>query len=146
MTCPRCEQTLGALGRYCPHCEAYIEDLLQGDPQPSSLGVPDTRSESAVSLAIVQVLELHGFTVWSLEQGYRHERGGTRQTAGLGDLFVLGHGHSLWIELKRPDGKGRLRPSQEAFRDACRANGVAWALWRSETDALEWVEGARSVA
>ena len=53
---------------------------------------------------------------------------------GFADLMVLCDGRVLFLELKAP--KGRLRPSQEAFRDAVRAQGFGWALVRSLDDAL----------
>ncbi|NAZ17986.1 VRR-NUC domain-containing protein, partial [Glutamicibacter soli] len=43
-------------------------------------------------------------------------------------------GRVLVLELKAP--KGRLRPEQEAFRDAVQAQGFGWALVRSLDDAL----------
>jgi hypothetical protein len=54
--------------------------------------------------------------------------------AGFGDLMVLHDGRVLFLELKSP--KGRLRPDQEAFRDAVLAQGFGWALVRSLDDAL----------
>jgi hypothetical protein len=77
-----------------------------------------------------------GFAVWSTEQGYRRDRGGTRQTPGIPDLIVIGHQRVLFVEVKTE--KGKLRWSQEQFRDLCEANGVEWQLWRSVTDAWDW--------
>ena len=54
--------------------------------------------------------------------------------AGFTDLMVLHDGRVLFFELKAP--KGRLRPDQEAFRDAVLAQGFGWALVRSLDDAL----------
>ena len=54
--------------------------------------------------------------------------------AGFADLMVLCEGRVLFFELKAP--KGRLRPEQEAFRDAVQAQGFGWALVRSLDDAL----------
>ena len=54
--------------------------------------------------------------------------------AGFTDLMVLHDGRVLFFELKAP--KGRLRPDQEAFRDAVLAQGLGWALVRSLDDAL----------
>ena len=53
---------------------------------------------------------------------------------GFADLMVLSGGRVLFLELKAP--KGRLRPSQKAFRDAVQAQGFGWALVRSLDDAL----------
>jgi hypothetical protein len=54
--------------------------------------------------------------------------------AGFADLMILCDGRILFLELKAP--KGRLRPDQEAFRDAVLAQGFGWALVRSVDDAL----------
>ena len=54
--------------------------------------------------------------------------------AGFADLMILCDGRVLFMELKTP--KGRLRPTQEAFRDAVQAQGFGWALVRSLDDAL----------
>lgn len=54
--------------------------------------------------------------------------------AGFADLMVLCDGRVLFLELKAL--KGRLRPAQEAFRDAVKAQGFGWALVRSLDDAL----------
>ena len=54
--------------------------------------------------------------------------------AGFADLMVLHDGRVLFFELKAP--KGRLRPDQEAFRDAVLAQGFGWAQVRSLDDAL----------
>jgi hypothetical protein len=53
---------------------------------------------------------------------------------GFADLLVICDGRVLFLELKAP--KGRLRPEQEAFRDAVLAQGFGWALVRSLDDAL----------
>ena len=54
---------------------------------------------------------------------------------GCADLMVISAGRVLFLELKAP--KGRLRPEQEAFRDAVRTQGFGWALVRSLDDALD---------
>jgi hypothetical protein len=53
---------------------------------------------------------------------------------GFADLLVICDGRVLFLEMKAP--KGRLRPEQEAFRDAVLAQGFGWALVRSLDDAL----------
>lgn len=53
---------------------------------------------------------------------------------GFADLMVISGGRVLFLELKAP--KGRLRPSQKAFRDVVQAQGFGWALVRSLDDAL----------
>ena len=92
--------------------------------------------ESAISREISDFLRTIGFAVYSTEQGYRKERGGTRQTPGIPDLILLGHGFTSFVEVKGP--KGKLRPSQEAFRDECTANGVSWHCWRDVREAWDW--------
>lgn len=93
-------------------------------------------SERQISREIVTFLRSIGFAVWSTEQGWRKERGGTRTTAGYPDLIVIGHGRLLFVEVKRPGGK--LRPAQEAFRDECSANDVPWAMWTDVREAWDW--------
>lgn len=53
---------------------------------------------------------------------------------GFADLMVLCDGRVLFLELKSV--KGRLSPTQEAFRDAVTVQGHGWALVRSLDDAL----------
>lgn len=53
---------------------------------------------------------------------------------GFSDLIVLSGGRVLFLEVKSQTG--RLSPAQEAFRDAVRDQGFAWALVRSVDDAL----------
>ena len=53
---------------------------------------------------------------------------------GFADLLVLCDGRVLFLELKSL--KGRLSPSQEAFRDTVLAQGHGWALVRALDDAL----------
>jgi len=93
-------------------------------------------TERAIQREIRGFLRQLGFAVYETSQGYRREPGGTRTTAGLADLYVMGHGIALWVEVKAP--KGKLRPSQEAFRTECEANGIAWYLWRDVMDAWAW--------
>jgi hypothetical protein len=54
--------------------------------------------------------------------------------AGFADLIVMSEGRILFLEMKSL--RGRLRPSQEAFRDTVLAQGFGWALVRSIDDAL----------
>ena len=53
---------------------------------------------------------------------------------GFADLIVISGGRVLFLEVKSPSG--RLRKSQEAFRDTVCAQGFGWALIRSVDDAL----------
>ena len=54
--------------------------------------------------------------------------------AGFADLIVISGGHVLFLEVKSQTG--RLRKSQEVFRDTVCAQGFGWALVRSVDDAL----------
>ena len=54
--------------------------------------------------------------------------------AGFADLIVISSGRVLFLEVKSQTG--RLRKSQEGFRDAVCAQGFGWALVRSVDDAL----------
>ena len=54
--------------------------------------------------------------------------------AGFADLIVISGGRVLFLEVKSPSG--RLRKSQEVFRDTVGAQGFGWALVRSVDDAL----------
>ena len=73
------------------------------------------------------------------EAGYR---GQIRQSilvgmgvhSGFADLIVIFGGRVLFLEVKSQTG--RLRKSQEGFRDTVSAQGFGWALVRSVDDAL----------
>ena len=54
--------------------------------------------------------------------------------AGFADLIVISGGRALFLEVKSETG--RLRKSQEVFRDTVYAQGFGWALVRSVDDAL----------
>ena len=53
---------------------------------------------------------------------------------GFADLIVISGGRVLFLEVKSQTG--RLRKSQEIFRDTVCAQGFGWALVRSVDDAL----------
>ena len=53
---------------------------------------------------------------------------------GFADLIVITGGRVLFLEVKSQTG--RLRKSQEVFRDTVCAQGFGWALVRSVEDAL----------
>ena len=53
---------------------------------------------------------------------------------GFADLIVISGGRVLFLEVKSPSG--RLRKSQDVFRDTVSAQGFGWALVRSVDDAL----------
>ncbi len=54
--------------------------------------------------------------------------------AGFADLIVISGGRVLFLEVKSPTG--RLRKSQEVFRDTVVTQGFGWALVRTVDDAL----------
>ena len=54
--------------------------------------------------------------------------------SGFADLIVMSPGQVLFLEVKSQTG--RLRKSQEVFRDTVCAQGFGWALVRSVDDAL----------
>lgn len=51
---------------------------------------------------------------------------------GLSDLVLVAKvatgAETGFLELKRPDGKGRLRKGQEDFRDLCQGLAIPWAM------------------
>jgi len=87
---------------------------------------PKPPLEKEVQRRVVALYKSAGCFVYVLSQGYRHERGGTRQTKGLPDLYVFPPGCSLalpwWHEVKRPGGKPS--PEQVEFNARCEARGV----------------------
>ena len=54
--------------------------------------------------------------------------------AGFADLIVISSGRVLFLEVKSQTG--RLRKSQEIFRDTVVTQGFGWALVRSVDEAL----------
>lgn len=106
-------------------------------------GTPEADLQRAVVRSLRQILPrsaiIHHCANEVTEPG---PRGARRQAilvgmgvhAGFADLMVLCDGRVLFLELKAL--KGRLRPAQEAFRDAVKAQGFGWALVRSLDDAL----------
>jgi len=74
--------------------------------------------EREVYESVILVLTLAGCEVYRLSQVRA-----SRQTAGLGDLWVFGPRDLFaWIEIKRPGG--RLRPEQRLFRERCQARRI----------------------
>ena len=103
--------------------------------------------EADAQRAIVQALRvalprdaiIHHFANEVTEPGFR---GQIRQSilvgmgvhTGFADLIVISGGRVLFLEVKSQTG--RLRKSQEVFRDTVCAQGFGWALVRSVDDAL----------
>jgi hypothetical protein len=97
------------------------------------------KPEAIVERDIVNFFRQIGCAVYKLSQGYRKERGGTRQTPGLGDLYVMHPdipGGSLWVECKAE--RGKPSPAQLAFADECVACGVSYLLAKSVDEAWEY--------
>lgn len=142
-TCPQCTTPLGALATWCHVCEAYTADM-QADGTPEKERAPvvvDTRLEEEIQRGIVEALKLLGCHVSDLSQGRR-----TRQTEGVPDLFVMGprSGAFTWAEIKRPSTD--LSDSQQAWHATAKSYGVPVEVWRSEGEAIAWVEAVRAVA
>lgn len=100
------------------------------------------KGEALVSKEIRAFLKLIGCSVYSTEQGYRSERGGTRQTPGIPDLLVFNSRDSqvpfFFIEVKGP--KGKLRDSQIVFRDECLRTGVPYLVAHDVRDVFDFME------
>ncbi len=84
--------------------------------------------EKNVERDVTRLLELHGFTVYRLSQGYRAEPGGTRMTPGVPDLYAVHNVKgALWVEVKTPAGLASLDrlvgklPTKSQVRDWRRA-------------------------
>jgi len=94
-------------------------------------------SERQISLEIQKFLKAVGGAVWSSEQGFRKERGGTRTSPGIPDLIVIfPHGPWTFAELKTE--KGKLSAHQKTFMDTAIEAGIPWELWRDVRDAWDW--------
>jgi hypothetical protein len=109
----------------------------------SRRGTPEADLQRAVVQALRFALPRTAIVHHSVNEVTEAGPGGAKRQAilagmgvhpGFADLVVLCEGRVLFLELKAP--KGRLRPEQEAFRDAVLAQGFAWALVRSVDDAL----------
>ncbi len=83
--------------------------------------------EAQISREIIKFLrDTMGMAVWSTEQGFRKERGGTRISPGVPDLIVMGKGVWAFVEVKTP--KGKMRESQLFSRkNARRMESPTWS-------------------
>ena len=96
--------------------------------------------EAQVSADIRSFLAMMGMAAYSLEQGYRKDPGGVRQTPGLADICVFGPDRFPffgWIEVKA--GTGKLRPSQKVFQEECRKANVPHVVAYCVTDVFDWL-------
>lgn len=139
MSCPNCQRPLPGLATFCAACGSYTEDLLASttDTTPEAReAVPDDRSEKQIQMAIRKALKLHNFQIYDLSQDRP-----TRQHAGLGDLFVVGHGTCAWIEVKTP--KGKQSDAQKLFGRLVTEAGGLYFVWRHESEAIAWAEAVK---
>lgn len=129
--CPGCHRVLEGLGTYCLDCGDYVANLAGAHPKPKA-APGDDRTEAEVQLAIRRAAELLGYEAFDLSQGRP-----TRQTVGLPDLYLRGHGRRVWIECKRPHG-GKLSEAQHRFVASELANGGEAIVARSVEDFMDW--------
>ncbi len=137
--CPNCGTGLPLSASFCWKCKEYVSDM--GDPEQAITdeeftaihGIPDDRLEDVIQEAGRKALELLGFTVYSLSQDRA-----TRQTPGIADTYVAGHGRTTWAEWKRP-GENQS-PDQLAFEADVTANGADYHVWRHELEAAKWAQ------
>lgn len=123
-----------------------------------------TPSEATIHKQVVEWAEYQGGSVPELRSLFHPPNGGHRHKAVAGKMKAMGakagvpdlclpvaaemqdgtrYG-ALWIELKSQSG--RLRDSQKAWRDRLRANGHAWILCRTFSDAkaalMDYIDGS----
>jgi hypothetical protein len=65
-----------------------------------------------------------------------HRLGATWVEAGPLDGWIAHRGRWICVEIKNPDGRNRLQPSQEAFLSTCQQQGAPVYVWRTEDDVL----------
>lgn len=92
----------------------------------------DERTEGEIQDATVKELRKLGFGVWVTSQGRK-----SRVTPGIADLFVVGRGRCVWLEMK--SAKGRQEPEQLKFQQAVEANGGEYCLAYNEVQAIEYM-------
>ncbi len=97
--------------------------------------IPDDRLEDVIQEAGRKALELLGFKVYSLSQDRA-----TRQTPGIADTYVAGHGRTTWAEWKRP---GEVQSADQFdFEKNVIENGAEYHVWMHENDAIAWAKAA----
>lgn len=123
--CSRCSQKVTQptpllLGIYAPRARGPMPPNrptktrtgAKSSPRaPKQVGaVLGHRSEDSHQREMIGLLGSLGWRVYSLSQGYRKEKGGTRMTPGIPDLYALhpSKGLTLWIEVKPPKEAARL--------------------------------------
>ena len=95
------------------------------------------KPEAVVSRDVQALLKQLGFAVWSTEQGYRAERGGTRQTPGIPDLIAINTDLILFIELKA--GKNAASSAQLLFGSSVVRAGGHYRVIRSSVECFDWL-------
>lgn len=90
--------------------------------------------EKAVEAGIIRDLRALGFHVTKTSQPRA-----SMLTEGIPDLYAMGHGCGLWIEVKT--ATGRVRPSQLAWHAEAARNGVAVVVARSSADVVAALRG-----
>ncbi|KKK54839.1 hypothetical protein LCGC14_3080650 [marine sediment metagenome] len=135
--CPGCGGVLEGLGTFCWTCQEYVTDMgtTSATPRPRAPdAIPDDREEDQIQEAGRKALELLGFTVYSLNQDRA-----TRQTPGIADTYVAGHGRCTWAEWKRADDV--QSDDQVCFEHTVTMHGAEYHVWRHENDAIAWARG-----
>lgn len=90
--------------------------------------------EARLRWKATQAYKLAGFAVYDLEQNRR-----TRQTPGVADVLLLGHGLQVWVEFK--DGEKRqLSDAQRLFREHVGRNGGLYYVQRHLGDTATIIE------
>ena len=108
---------------------------------------PDAGTEGPLQARICSALDAMGVWWMRLNSGAR----GRVRMAPRGTPDLLCVDPYLWIEVKRPDGKGKrskndkTRLAQEAFRDRAKRCGVAVVRAESVGEVVAAVNGARKV-
>ena len=104
---------------------------------------PEADAQRAIVQALRVALPRDAIVLHAVNEiAANHRRGQIRQSIlvgmgvhpGFADLMVISGGRVLFLEVKSQTG--RLRKSQEVFRDTVCAQGFGWALVRSVDDAL----------
>ena len=123
MNCPNCGRPAlkiaNAIAAFvCVRCDEQIppdatKTALPAPPKPKPIKAPIEREAGLVD-AIVQILELYGYTVLRVGQ-WRADKSGT--TAGTPDLFVGREGSALWLGMEVKTVTGRLSEAQKDLNE-----------------------------
>lgn len=119
---------------------------------PLKVNAIDYTSENELQVAVVKKLRTHGFFVvltdcvgptlkfisdkskrfgfvsWSKARGWEK---------GVTDLVVIGHNHTLFLELKYD--KGKLSPEQIAYKNRVINAGYEYACWKNLDECTAWL-------